>query len=237
MRLPCAPGSTAGVIAVMWLFKSVFASDQIPVVHGDGVYLRVPQASDFADWRDLREASRDFLTPWEPVWPADDLTRGSYRRRMRRYARDMMADEAYPLFLFRTHDHALLGGMTLSNVRRGVCQSASLGYWMGAAFAGQGYMGAGVAALLPLAYDVLRLRRIEAACMVRNTPSIRLLERLGFMHEGYARQYLCINGRWEDHLLFARLRTDRAKPREARPDAATQWGVVPGGRAERPLVR
>ncbi|WP_188577902.1 GNAT family N-acetyltransferase [Azorhizobium oxalatiphilum] len=200
----------------MWLFKSVFAPDQLPVIAGEGVYLRVPQSSDFQAWRDLRAESRTFLTPWEPVWPSDDLTRGAYRRRMRRYARDMMADEAYPLFLFRSHDHALVGGLTLSNIRRGVCQAASLGYWMGERYAGQGYMSAGVAAMLPLAYDVLHLRRIEAACMTHNTPSIRLLERLGFVREGYARQYLCINGIWEDHLLFARLKGDCPKPHTAR---------------------
>ena len=197
----------------MWLLRSVFPSEQLPVIAGEGVYLRVPQAGDFQAWRDLRSESRGFLTPWEPVWPADDLSRGAYRRRMRRYARDMMADEAYPLFLFRNTDDALVGGMTLSNIRRGVCQAASLGYWMGERFAGQGYMSAGVAAMLPVAYDVLRLRRVEAACMTNNRPSIRLLERLGFVREGYARQYLCINGIWEDHLLFARLRTDRAVPR------------------------
>lgn len=199
----------------MWLLRSVFPADQLPVIPGEGVYLRVPQAGDFQAWCDLRAESRPFLTPWEPVWPADDLSRSAYRRRMRRYARDMVADEAYPLFLFRSSDDALVGGLTLSNIRRGVCQAASLGYWMGERFAGQGYMSAGVAAMLPMAYDVLRLRRVEAACMTNNRPSIRLLERLGFVREGYARQYLCINGIWEDHLLFARLRTDRAVPRPA----------------------
>ncbi len=199
----------------MWLLKSVFPADQLPVIAGEGVYLRVPQAGDFQAWRDLRAESRPFLTPWEPVWPTDDLSRSAYRRRMRRYARDMVADEAYPLFLFRSSDDALVGGLTLSNIRRGVCQAASLGYWMGERFAGQGYMSAGVAAMLPMAYDVLRLRRVEAACMTNNSPSIRLLERLGFVREGYARQYLCINGLWEDHLLFARLRSDRAVPRPA----------------------
>ncbi|OYX14182.1 MAG: GNAT family N-acetyltransferase [Rhizobiales bacterium 32-66-8] len=148
------------------------------------------------------------MAPWEPLWPADDLARGAFRSRLRRYARDMIRDEAYPLLVFRAEDHRMLGGLTLSNVRRGVCQAASLGYWMGAAYAGKGYMRAAVTALLPVAFDALQLRRIEAACMIGNIPSIRLLEGLGFVREGYARQYLCINGEWEDHYLFARLRTD-----------------------------
>ncbi|MDE1566670.1 GNAT family N-acetyltransferase [Aquabacter sp. P-9] len=192
----------------MWFLRTVFGNEVLPVIPGRGVYLRVPQMQDYPAWRDLREESRAFLTPWEPLWPADDLTRTAFRHRLRRYARDMMSDEAYPLFIFHERDHVLLGGLTLSNVRRGVCQAASLGYWMGAPYAGKGYMRAAVSAVLPVAYEALRLRRIEAACMTNNMASIHLLERLGFIREGYARQYLCINGNWEDHFLFARLASD-----------------------------
>ncbi|MEP9356783.1 GNAT family protein [Xanthobacter sp. KR7-65] len=208
----------------MWL-STIFLCppEPLPAIEGDGIYLRVPQVRDFAQWQTVREMSRDFLTPWEPLWPADDLTRGAFRRRLRRYARDMVADEAYPLFIFRRSDDELVGGLTLSNVRRGVCQTASLGYWMGAPFAGQGYMKAAVSALLPVAYDVLQLRRIEAACMPNNQPSIRLLESCGFVREGYSREYLCINGVWEDHILFARLRSDiAARPALRRVPPAAQ---------------
>ncbi|MFG1479271.1 GNAT family protein [Xanthobacter sp. V4C-4] len=196
----------------MWPLTTLFAPEFLPTIEGERVYLRVPQMKDFPAWRDLRSASRAFLTPWEPVWPADDLSRGAFRRRLRRYARDMLADEAYPLLVFRQSDHQLLGGLTLSNVRRGVCQAASLGYWMGAPFAGQGYMKAAVTALLPVAHEVLHLHRVEAACMPSNQPSISLLEGCGFAREGYSREYLCINGTWEDHLMFARLRHDALRP-------------------------
>ncbi|WP_127089501.1 GNAT family N-acetyltransferase [Aquabacter cavernae] len=192
----------------MWLLSSILSPDVLPAVNGDGVYLRVPQMRDYDEWRELRETSRAFLTPWEPIWAADDLTKPAFRRRLRRYARDMVRDEAYPLFLFRASDDRLMGGLTLSNVRRGICQAASLGYWMGAPFAGQGYMRAAVRTMLPVAHQALGLHRIEAACMTNNTPSIRLLEGLGFVREGLARRYLCINGMWEDHFLFARLADD-----------------------------
>ena len=192
----------------MWPLTALFSTEPLPAIAGEGVYLRVPQTADFAQWRDLRARSRAFLTPWEPLWPADDLTRGAYSRRLRRYARDMLSDQAYPMFVFRTGDDVLLGGLTLSNVRRGVWQAASLGYWMGEPFAGKGHMRSALAALLPVAHEHLQLRRIEAACMPSNAPSVRLLERCGFVREGYSREYLCINGVWEDHLLFARLRRD-----------------------------
>lgn len=197
----------------MGLLFSILSPEVLPAVSGDGLYLRVPQMRDYPQWRDLREASRAFLTPWEPLWPVDDLTKPAFRRRLRRYARDMVGDEAYPLFIFRADDDSLVGGLTLSNVRRGICQAASLGYWMGAPFAGRGLMRAAVRAMLPVAYQSLGLHRIEAACMTTNVPSIRLLEGLGFVREGHARQYLCINGVWEDHYLFARLADDPVSAR------------------------
>jgi ribosomal-protein-alanine N-acetyltransferase len=192
----------------MAFFRSIQLSETHPIVQGDGVFLRAPQMADFNAWSALRERSRDFLVPWEPTWPEDDLTRSSFRRRLRRYAEDTRCDQAYAFLLFRKDDNALLGGITLTNVRRGVAQAASMGYWVGAPFAAQRYMTRGVSALIPFAFDVLRLHRIEAACIPTNQPSIRLLERTGFRREGYAREYLCINGLWQDHLLYARLRGD-----------------------------
>jgi ribosomal-protein-alanine N-acetyltransferase len=192
----------------MAFFRSIQVSETLPVVQGEGVYLRAAQMSDFPQWMALREKSRDFLTPWEPTWPDDDLTRSSFRRRLKRYSEDMRGDLAYPFLLFQQSDDALLGGLTLTNIRRGVAQSGSLGYWVGAPFAHKGHMTRGVLALIPFAFEGLRLHRIEAACIPTNQPSIRLLERTGFKREGYAREYLCINGLWQDHLLYARLQGD-----------------------------
>ena len=192
----------------MAFFRTVGFADAEPVIAGEGVYLRAPQPGDFAAWATLREESRAFLTPWEPVWPADDLTRGAFRRRLRRYSEDQRNDLAYAFLVFRGGDHALVGGLTLANVRRGVAQAGSLGYWTGAPFARHGYMSASVRALLAHSFGTLRLHRVEAACIPTNAPSIGLLEKTGFQREGYARRYLCINGVWQDHLLYARLVDD-----------------------------
>jgi ribosomal-protein-alanine N-acetyltransferase len=192
----------------MAFFRTTSFSEPPPAVAGTGVILRVPQMADHGEWAALREESRSFLTPWEPTWPADDLTRAAFRRRLRRYAEDQRLDLAYPFFLFRSSDGALVGGLTIANVRRGVAQAGSLGYWVGARFAGQGYMTAGVRAVLPFAFGAINLHRLEAACIPTNEPSVRLLEKTGFRREGYARAYLCINGSWQDHFLYARLRDD-----------------------------
>ncbi len=192
----------------MALFRTISAPEPLPPIFGDGVVLRTPQMADYPAWAELRERSRDFLTPWEPTWPADDLTRPAFRQRIRRYAEDLRTDQAYAFFLFRKEDGALVGGLALANVRRGVAQAGSLGYWVGAPHVRRGHMTAAVRALVPVAFDLLRLHRVEAACIPTNTASMRLLEKAGFRREGYARSYLCINGLWQDHLLYARLSTD-----------------------------
>jgi ribosomal-protein-alanine N-acetyltransferase len=192
----------------MAFFRTVAFAETLPTIEGQGVTLRLPQMVEFEEWAALRTASRDFLTPWEPSWPADDLTRAAFRRRLKRYAEDWRTDQSYAFFIFRKQDNLLLGGLTLANVRRGVAQAGSIGYWLGMPFARNGYMTAAVKGVLPFCFETLRLHRVEAACIPTNTASIRLLERCGFLREGYARQYLCINGVWQDHLLFARLKDD-----------------------------
>jgi [ribosomal protein S5]-alanine N-acetyltransferase len=189
----------------MAFFRTVSFSEPLPTIEGDGVYMRAPQMSDYSEWTTLREASRAFLTPWEPTWPGDDLTRSAFRRRLRRYAEDQRSDTSYAFFLFRKSDEALVGGLTLANIRRGVAQAGSLGYWVGEPFARRGLMTGAVRALVPFSFGSLRLHRIEAACIPSNAASIRLLEKTGFVREGYAREYLCINGLWQDHLLYGRL--------------------------------
>jgi ribosomal-protein-alanine N-acetyltransferase len=182
--------------------------DPLPVVTTGRIELRAPVMSDYEQWTTLRAESRDFLTPWEPLWPADDLTRNAYRHRLRRYAREAREDAGYTLFLFSRGEGILLGGITLSNVRRGVTQSCALGYWMGKPFAGRGLMTEAVRGVVVHVFETLRLHRIEAACLPSNQPSRAVLRRAGFSEEGLARQYLRINGQWRDHMLFAMLATD-----------------------------
>jgi ribosomal-protein-alanine N-acetyltransferase len=164
--------------------------------------------SDYPAWVELRAASREFLTPWEPLWSNDELSRASFRRRVRHYLRDLREDVGYALFIFSATSGALVGGLTLCNVRRGVTQSCTLGYWVGAKFARQGYMTAAVRAVVPFVFDSLELHRLEAACLPTNAASIKLLEKTGFKREGLARRYLRINGVWQDHLLYALLDGD-----------------------------
>lgn len=192
----------------MALFRLPSLTPPILTVPGEGVALRAPQAADFVAWAELRGSSRAFLTPWEPIWSVDDLTRSGFRRRLRRYSEDIRADRAYPFFIFRERDEVLVGGVMLANVRRGIVQAGTIGYWVGQAHARQGYMTAALRALLPFAFGGLGLHRVEAACIPTNVPSIRLLEKCGFIREGLARRYLCINGQWQDHYLYGLVNDD-----------------------------
>ena len=192
----------------MVFFRTTAFAETLPAIEGERVILRQPQMSDHPEWATLRQKSREFLEPWEPIWPADDLTRAAFRRRLKRYAEDQRSDLAYSFFIFRKIDGMLVGGITLSNVRRGVAQAGSIGYWMGEPYARQGLMSMALRALIPFGFATLRLHRLEAACITTNVASIRLLEKSGFQREGYARQYLCINGMWQDHLLYARIKDD-----------------------------
>ncbi len=171
-------------------------------VEGQGVVLRPPRASDYAEWRELRTRSRDFLQPWEPTWPEDDLSRAAFRRRLAAYGRDREAGVAYPFFVYRAADGVLTGGITLSNIRRGVAQMGSVGYWCGLPYTRQGQTLAAVRALTLFSFRTLGLHRLEAACLPHNEASRRLLNQAGFSEEGQAKAYLKINGVWRDHVLF-----------------------------------
>ncbi|WP_036789709.1 GNAT family N-acetyltransferase [Pleomorphomonas koreensis] len=185
-------------------FFGVVASGTFPVLADAVLCLRLPAVSDYGAWVSERSESRAFLRPWEPTWSADDLTRAAFKRRVRRVQRDAAEQSGFAFLIFRRDDEALLGGVTLSNIRRGVAQSASLGYWMSVRHAGRGYMRRAVDLTLDFAFGELRLHRVEAACIPGNERSLGLLEKAGFVREGYARRYLLIDGRWQDHVLLSR---------------------------------
>ncbi len=171
--------------------------------------LRQPMLGDYRNWSRLRGDSSEFLTPWEPLWANDHLARKGFTNRVYWAQRAIGNGSALPLFLFRRADDALLGAITLDNIRRGPAQAGTLGYWIGTSYARQGFMREAIAGVVHHAFERLDLSRIEAACLPENTASRALLEKCGFKYEGVAQSYLQINGRWRTHVLYASLRMDR----------------------------
>jgi [ribosomal protein S5]-alanine N-acetyltransferase len=192
----------------MAFLRSTSGIDAEAEVHGRHVFLRHPAMGDYSAWAELRAMSRQHLTVWEPQWARDELTRSAFRRRLRQYQRELRDDQGYAFLIFRHADSTLLGGLSISNVRRGVAQAASVGYWIGAPHVRRGHMTDAVGAVLPFAFATLGLHRLEAACLPHNLASTRVLEKVGFKREGMARRYLKINGIWQDHDLFALLQDD-----------------------------
>ena len=207
------------------------------VVRGERVEIAPPSRSDYLAWSQLRSDSRAFLAPWEPIWISDALTRTGWRRRYRRIVEEWGAGTGYhfhiyirpiagfgvkhqnnldnndktPGFFDRVPDRAgtvLVGGITLSHVRRGAAQSGTIGYWIGKPYSNQGYMTDALRLMIRFAFEELGLHRLDAACLPNNKPSLALLRRVGFTEEGYARQYLKIGGAWEDHITFGLLAED-----------------------------
>ncbi|MBT6897620.1 MAG: GNAT family N-acetyltransferase [Rhodobacteraceae bacterium] len=171
--------------------------------------LRLPEHRDFREWAKLRHQSRAFLSPWEPIWAADHLSRASFTNRVYWSQRAVKNGNAVPLFVFHIEAGQLVGAITLDNIRRGPSQVGTIGYWVGQQYARQGFMSEAIIAMVAHAFGALDLSRVESACLPDNVASRGVLEKAGFKYEGVAQSYIQINGRWRNHVLYAALRGDR----------------------------
>ncbi len=172
------------------------------LLQGEKVVLRQPIADDWTEWSMLRSESRAFLTPWEAIWAPDALTEPVYSRRMRRSHAEWREDEGYSFHVFAKDTGRLAGGIGLTQIRRGMAQSGTIGYWIGERYTRKGLTTEATKLVLDLAFGRLGLHRVEAACIPDNAASRKLLGNLGFRQEGFAYSYLKIAGEWADHLLF-----------------------------------
>ena len=177
----------------------------------DRLVLAPPCKTDFAEWADLRERSRDHLQPWEPVWPADVHSKADWARRLKSWQEGWRKGRAYVFLIRRLHDNALVGGVSFTNVRGWPADACNLGYWIGADFEGNGYMREAVGVLSRWVFETLDLWRIEAGTLPGNERSQRVLTSVGFHKEGHARAYLEIAGKREDHVLFALVRAHQQR--------------------------
>ena len=185
------------------------------IIETERLILRPPHHNDFNHWVQLRTDSRDFLSPWDPVWSDEHLMLKNFKNRVYWAQRAVKNGSGCPLFLIRKTDRSLIGAVTLDNIRRGPAQAGTLGYWTGQAYARQGYMKEAVNSVVLHAFRKLDLSRVEAACLPENLPSRGLLESCGFKYEGVAQSYLQISGRWRTHVLYASIRHDRRGKTEA----------------------
>jgi ribosomal-protein-alanine N-acetyltransferase len=191
-------------------------------LRGERVLIRPLGEEDAALALTYLEENRAFLEHWEPHRDDSWFTVEAQRQEIAAAAEDRAADRGYAFGVFAAGE--LVGRIGLSQVFRGSFQNAYLGYSIAERWNGHGFATEAVGLVLRFAFEEAALHRVQAAVMPRNAGSIRVLEKNGFREEGYAVRYLCINGAWEDHRIFARTRdpepvspSRRSRPRPARP--------------------
>lgn len=122
-------------------------------------------------------------------------------RRAARLAREWEQDRTYAFLIF-LKEGRLAGGLNINNVSRGAANYGALGYWLDESLQGNGYMTEAGFAVLEYAFSALQLSRMNAATLPHNHKSRAMLHRLGFVEEGFAKNYIQIDGRRQDHVLF-----------------------------------
>lgn len=154
-----------------------------------------------------QEANLEHLAPVSPTRPANALTLTFWRSRLAQDREDFRHDVGLRLYLLPREgpfsSAPVLGTVSFTHIRRGPLQAAELGYGLDARHQGQGLMTEALRAACAYAFSVMGLHRIQANHLPENLKSAAVLRRLGFVVEGYARDFLLINGRWRDHVLTA----------------------------------
>jgi len=173
-------------------------------LYGRRLMLRPLVEPDFTEWSEVRVRNEEWLTKWEPLRhpgladPTRD--RGAFAGRCAARERERSAGLTYPFGLFV--DERLGGEVNVNHVNRGALQSATLGYWIDEALAGQGYIAEALVVVFRFAFDDLDLERLEICIVPRNRNSHRVMEKLLIRDEGVARKFLEINGTREDHARY-----------------------------------
>ena len=173
---------------------------------GKDVVLKKPKKENWREWAELRQVSRKFLQPWEPTWPSNFLTKELFTKFINKIETALKKKISYNFFIFHKKTNNLMGGISLTNFKSEGYKSITIGYWMGEEYAGKGYMRDSLKIISNYCFTDLGLNRIEAACLPKNLSSKKVLLNVGFKVEGYAKKYLDINGKLEDHLLLVKIK-------------------------------
>ena len=190
---------------IAYTLKGIFPKNNII---GKRVLLRHPRRRDWRQWVKLRINSYDFLQKSEPYWDVNKCNKSSYIRQLRLQRSKAAYDQAYTFLCFDKKDKTLMGGINISNIERGVMQTANIGFWLGKDFTSKGYMYESINILFPFIFKEIKLNRVQAYTLEENISSKKLLEKLGFRKEGVLRKSIKINNFWKDHILYAKIYND-----------------------------
>lgn len=174
-------------------------------IDGERIYLRTFDASHARKVLRYHERNKEFLDPWEPARPNGFFTLDAQEIILNRAIKDRKTGERMLFWIVRHDDRKLLGSVHFFNIVRFNFQSCLVGYKLDKSEINQGYMTEALGLGVEHMFGVERLHRVEANIIPRNRASLRVVEKLGFKHEGLAEKYLKINGNWEDHIHMVKL--------------------------------
>jgi ribosomal-protein-alanine N-acetyltransferase len=173
-----------------------------PRIHTNRLLIRLAEANDLPALLHFYRENVDHLAPTSPLLPPDFLTETFWLRQLERNNDDFAQGRTVKFFLFDlSKPEVVVGQISLNNIVRGAAYYCYLGYSLAEDRQGHGLMSESVASVIRYAFDDVGLHRVKAAYLPSNERSGRLLRRLGFVIEGYARDYLLIQGRWQDQIL------------------------------------
>ena len=173
------------------------------MIETERLVLRLPTEDDIPAVIDYYRSNRGHLEPWSPLWPRGFFETDYWRDQVAARRAEERAGTGLRTFIFVKRGGRLAGNASLTQIERGPAQYCVLGYGLAEWAQGHGYMREAVAAIVRHAFEELGLHRVAANYMPHNVRSAAVLRACGFTVEGYARDYLQINGRWEDHILTA----------------------------------
>jgi [ribosomal protein S5]-alanine N-acetyltransferase len=177
---------------------------------GKRVTLKILSPEDAPLVQSFMLENRDHLAPWEPSREESAYELNAIQTRLTKSAADYKAGAAFQFAVIDNFSGSMIGTCNFSNIVRGVFQACHLGYAISHTHQGKGLMSEAVEIGIIYMFEIVKLHRIMANYMPRNERSAKLLEKLGFEREGYAKSYLKIAGVWEDHIL-----TSKINPRQS----------------------
>ncbi len=180
-----------------------FTSPSPGLIKGQHIDLEPLSAQHPQDVTQYMLRNSSFFKEYSPTWPADYLSESYWQRKIWASSQDWQNDSAYRFVIKLSQE--IVGHINLTQTFRGPFQNTFLGYALDQDFQGRGFMKEAVGLITDFAFDKLNLHRIQANTLVDNIASQKVLLANNFHEEGLAKNYLEINGRWQDHKMYARL--------------------------------
>ncbi len=182
---------------------------ELPIIKSDRLLLRIPVDEDIPQILEYYQENKEFLTPFYPLWSDSFFTVEYWQYQVENNFLEFISDYSLKLFIYtKCNRRKVIGTINFSNFFRGAAHFCYVGYSLSQSEQGKGYMTEALGAAVNFVFEELNIHRIMANYMPHNRRSANVLKRLGFTVEGYARDYLMINGKWEDHILTSLTNTN-----------------------------